>query len=74
VQPELPAMRKWSWLLLIPFVALLWVPFFARVQPAISGVPFFIWYQMVWCFLVGGLVYLVFLLERGQRRGEGGDE
>jgi hypothetical protein len=66
-------MRRWiSLALLIPFVALLWVPFYARVQPAIGGVPFFIWYQMLWCFLVGALVYAVFVLQGG-RRGEGGD-
>jgi hypothetical protein len=68
-------MRKWIALaLLIPFVALLWVPFYARFQPAIAGVPFFIWYQMLWCFLVGVVVYVVFLLQGGGRRGEGGDQ
>nr|WP_025732241.1 DUF3311 domain-containing protein [Carnimonas nigrificans] len=32
-------------LLLLPFVGLLWLPFYNHVQPAWLGIPFFYWYQ-----------------------------
>jgi Protein of unknown function (DUF3311) len=56
-------------LLLAPFVGLLSPPLYARVTPRLSGVPFFIWYQMAW--VVGSTVMLlaVYLL-RGEE-GEG---
>ncbi|MFE2871676.1 MULTISPECIES: DUF3311 domain-containing protein [unclassified Embleya] len=31
-----------------PVVALLWVPLYARREPAAAGVPFFYWYQLAW--------------------------
>jgi hypothetical protein len=37
----------WLVLLLAPFVGVLWVPFFNRVQPELCGVPFFFWYQFL---------------------------
>ncbi|MGH9760417.1 MAG: DUF3311 domain-containing protein [Blastocatellia bacterium] len=42
------ASRWWYILLLAPFVGVLWVPFFNRVEPAIWGIPFFFWYQFLW--------------------------
>ena len=49
--------------LIVPYVAILWVPSFDRVEPSIAGVPFFYWYQMLWIAL-GALVLLpVFLVE-----------
>lgn len=38
-------------LLLIPFVALLYPPFYATTAPRLWGVPFFIWYQFLWVIL-----------------------
>jgi Protein of unknown function (DUF3311) len=60
-------------LILVPFVALLWVPFYAKAAPKAGGFPFFYWYQLVWIpgvAVLGGLAYL--LLAR-TRRGAGGD-
>jgi hypothetical protein len=37
--------------LLVPFVAMLWVGSYAKTDPALIGVPFFYWYQMMWVFL-----------------------
>ena len=31
--------------IVVPFVALLWVPIFNRVEPTLFGIPFFYWYQ-----------------------------
>lgn len=44
--------RWWLLLLLVPFVGVLYPPFYAHLHPELGGVPFFIWYQFVWV-LVG---------------------
>jgi Protein of unknown function (DUF3311) len=49
----------WLLLLLIPFVALLWVPFYNRLDPALFGIPFFYWYQFVWVILTSLIILLV---------------
>jgi hypothetical protein len=54
--------RAWLLLLLLPYVCLLWVPFYARSRPALWGFPFFYWYQFLWIplsALVTGWVYRV---------------
>jgi hypothetical protein len=54
-------------LLIIPYVAVLWVPFYNRLQPSIAGVPFFYWYQLLW-IAIGALALLPSYLaeERGR--------
>jgi len=54
--------KWWFILLLAPFIGVLWVPFFNRVDPQIWGVPFFFWYQFLWVVmsaLVTALVYFM---------------
>jgi hypothetical protein len=51
--------RLWNWLLLIPFIALLWVPFYNFVEPALWGIPFFYWYQFLWVILTSALIIWV---------------
>ena len=56
--------------LIVPYVAILWVPFFNRIEPSIAGVPFFYWYQMLWIAL-GALVLLpVFVVEERGGKSE----
>ncbi len=40
--------RHWYWLLLLPFLGLLYPPLYAHASPRIFGIPFFYWYQAVW--------------------------
>ena len=64
-------MHRWHWsrvLLIIPFIAVLWVPFYDRVEPSVAGFPFFYWYQLLWVVLSVGVIGVVYLLEH---RGEG---
>ena len=35
-------------LLLVPFIGLLWVPFYNFLEPSLFGFPFFYWYQFAW--------------------------
>ena len=38
-------------LLLIQFIAVLWPPFYNRVEPEWIGMPFFYWYQLLWVII-----------------------
>ena len=57
--------RRWALvLLLIPFVALLGPGWYARTDPRVSGVPFFIWYQFAWVILGVLVTAAVYFLDR----------
>jgi hypothetical protein len=51
-------------LLLLPFIAMLWVASYNAVEPSIAGVPFFYWYQLLWVLLGAAIVAFVYMLER----------
>ncbi|MGP4050127.1 DUF3311 domain-containing protein [Streptomyces sp. 2A115] len=54
--------------LLAPFVAMLWVGSYAKVDPAFIGIPFFYWYQMLWVFISTVLTMTAYKLwQRDQR-------
>ncbi|MDQ6930695.1 MAG: DUF3311 domain-containing protein [Candidatus Eremiobacteraeota bacterium] len=58
--------RAWYWLLLLPFIATLWPPFFNRRDPALAGFPFFYWYQLVWVVLAALIVWFVLTVTKGR--------
>ena len=61
----LPMPRKLTpWLLLIPFIALLGVPFYNRTPPTVAGFPFFYVWQFAWVVLSAVLTWVV---HRGRR-------
>ena len=47
-------------LLLIPYIGLLWVPFFNMKAPELFGFPFFYWYQLAWVPLTSILIWIVY--------------
>jgi hypothetical protein len=47
-------------LLLLPFVGLLWVPFYNFQEPALFGFPFFYWYQFAWVPICSFLIWVVY--------------
>lgn len=53
--------------LALPYIALLWVPFYNRAWPALLGIPFFYWYQMAWIVL-GALSMLPVYRHEERRR------
>lgn len=55
-------------LLLPPYVAILWVPSYNVVAPALWGIPFFYWYQMLWIVLGACLLYPLYRLEEHHAR------
>ena len=44
-------------LLIVPYIAVLWPPFYDRTAPELAGIPFFYWYQMLW-IAIGALILL----------------
>jgi hypothetical protein len=47
----------WSWwylLFVVQVVAVVWVPFYNRLEPTFIGLPFFYWYQLGWV-IVGAI-------------------
>ena len=50
-------------LFLIPMVAVLWVPFYNRIEPSLGGIPFFYWYQLALVLVGAAVVLTVYLLE-----------
>jgi hypothetical protein len=47
-------------LLLLPFIGLLWVPFYNSPEPVLLGFPFFYWYQLSWVPISSLLIWLVY--------------
>ncbi len=52
----------WLWLLIIPYPALLWVPFYNMVEPRFLGFPFFYTYQMGFVVLTAIITALVYVV------------
>lgn len=50
----------WLALLLAPFIGVLWVPFFNRIEPQLWGIPFFFWYQFLWVVISAIVTALVY--------------
>jgi Protein of unknown function (DUF3311) len=61
-------------LLLIPVVALCWVPSYSKETPRLGGFPFFFWYQFMWVFICAGLTYAAYRLVLAARGQSGKDE
>ena len=55
------------WLLLLPFLGLLWVPFYNQRDPILFGFPFFYWYQLAWVPLTSLILYGVYRAVRDDR-------
>ncbi|WKX72503.1 DUF3311 domain-containing protein [Streptomyces sp. XD-27] len=54
--------------LVAPFVAMLWVGSYAKVDPKAFGIPFFYWYQMLWVLISTGLTAIAYVLVRREKR------
>lgn len=61
--------RGWYILLLIPFIAILWVPSYSSWEPLAFGIPFFYWYQFLWILLSATLTAVVYFATREPEGG-----
>ncbi len=58
-----PERKGRSWLLLlliIPFIAMLWPPFYNYWEPAFIGIPFFYWFQLLWVIITAIITAIVY--------------
>ena len=56
--------RGAGWLLVlfvIPFIVLLWPPFYNFTDPQLMGIPFFYWFQLAWIIVTAILTGVVYL-------------
>jgi uncharacterized membrane protein len=67
VAPHRSDRSPWNWLLLIPIVVPLIVPFYNRVEPTLFGWPFFYWMQLV--FVALGVLTTVVVYRATRRSG-----
>jgi hypothetical protein len=51
-------------LLVLPYIGLLWLPFYAGEGPSLGGFPFFYWYQFAWVPATSALIYVVYRVTR----------
>ena len=47
-------------LLALPYIGLLWVPFYNTKDPVLFGFPFFYWYQLAWVPLTALITYVAY--------------
>lgn len=52
--------KKWYWLLLLPYFAVMWVSSYNAAEPALLGIPFFYWYQLLGTPLSSLVIYIVY--------------
>jgi hypothetical protein len=64
-KPQKRGVGPWHLLLLVPFVGVLWVPFYDSVEPRLHGVPYFYWYQFLWIGIGAVLTAVVYFVTRG---------
>ena len=61
--------ERWSWwylLFVIQFIAVLWPPFYNKAEPALAGLPFFYWYQLLWVIISAVLTAIVYFVTEAQ--------
>jgi len=54
----------WYLLLLVPFIGVLLPGFYNRMTPAVAGLPYFYWYQLLWVVITAILTAVVYLVTR----------
>ena len=52
----------WYLLLLIPFIAMLWVSSYNTKAPEFLGFPFFYWYQFLWVIISAIITAVVYFI------------
>jgi len=61
-------------LLAVPFAAMIWIGSYDRTEPAIAGIPFFYWYQLLWIPLGALLLLPVYRAEERARQAAAAQE
>jgi hypothetical protein len=62
---------KWSWwylLFVVQFLAVVWPPFYNKIEPSWAGIPFFYWYQLLWVIIGAILTAIVYFATDAQHQ------
>ena len=56
-------------LLIIPWIAYLWITTYDKAQPTLFGITFFYWYQTAW-LVISSILYAIaaYLIYRGEKQ------
>ncbi|WP_233800368.1 DUF3311 domain-containing protein [Paraburkholderia sp. HP33-1] len=63
------ASKHWLWLLLLPWIAMVWVPSYNRIEPQLFGFPFFYWYQLLWVLISAVITWFVYSKTKSRYTG-----
>lgn len=67
------AAKHWLWLLVIPWIAMIWVPSYNKVDPQLWGFPFFYWYQLFWVLVSAVVTAFVYLKTKNISKASAGN-
>ena len=60
--------RAWRryvpFLLIVPYIGVLWVSSYTSIAPEVWGIPFFYWYQFLWIGIGAVVTVVVYLAEK----------
>ena len=62
------ANKSWLWLLVIPWIAMIWVPSYNKVEPQLGGFPFFYWYRLFWVLVSAGITAVVYFKTKSRSK------
>ncbi|HEX7683288.1 MAG TPA: DUF3311 domain-containing protein [Trinickia sp.] len=62
------AANRWLWLLVIPWIAMIWVPSYNKVEPQLGGFPFFYWYQLFWVLVSAVITAVVYFKTKSRSK------
>ena len=57
---EKPRSKAALWLLIIPYIGLLWPAIYNVREPSLFGFPFFYWYQFLWVPITATLTWIAY--------------
>lgn len=65
--------RHWLGLLVLPWIAMVWIPSYNTLDPVLLGFPFFYWYPFLWV-LIGAVITAVVYLKTKDLHAGGGQQ
>jgi hypothetical protein len=65
--------KRWLWLLVLPWIAMVWVPSYNKIDPQLWDFPFFYWYQLLWV-LISAVITAVVYFKTKPRSKTGGPQ
>jgi hypothetical protein len=67
-----PRNKHWLWLLILPWIGVVWVPFYNKIEPVLWGFPFFYWYQLLWVLVSAVITAVVYKKTKALSSGRAG--